>query len=253
VIELGAFLAGFAVAAGGAWAARPSAVVSRLERIAVAAHRRAPHGGHALRSAMGHDIVPRAAAAAAVVTLASMAGLALLAPALGYATLVAPSFARDRRRSRERRDAERALGVAVEWTDALVSVGRPAERAFAAVARQGTGSVTLDAVLREACDAADLGAPLFRALAAGARAADLSQLAALSDELDRARDLGRGSRSIVRDARDDLRRRERAAAIGAASTVDAKLMLVLVGCYLPALMLVVVVPLFVGLLGGLLE
>jgi Flp pilus assembly protein TadB len=253
VIELGAFLAGFAVAAGGAWAARPSAVVSRLERIAVAARRRAPQGGHALRNAIGHDMVPRAAAAAAVVTLASAAGVALLAPALGYAAFVAPSVARDRRCGRERRDAERALGLAVEWIDALVSVGRPAERAFAAVARKGTGSATLDGVLREACAAADLGAPLFRALAAGARAAGLSQLAALADELDRARDLGRGSRSIVRDARDELRRRERVAAIGAASRVDAKLMLVLVACYLPSLMLVVVVPLFVGLLGGLLE
>jgi len=35
--------------------------------------------------------------------------------------------------------------------------------------------------------------------------------------------------------------------------VDAKLMLVLVLCYLPALMLIVVVPLFVGLLSGILE
>lgn len=195
----------------------------------------------------------RALLAAVVAVLVAGAGLPLLSPALAYAAFVAPALAVGSRRARDLRAAERGLGIAMEWADALVSVGRPAERAFAAAARQGTGALLLDPVLREACDSAALGAPLFRALAARARSAGLDQLAEIAGELDRARDLGRGSRVVVRDARDELRRRERAQAIGAASKVEVKLMLVLVGCYLPALMLVVVVPLFVGLLGGLLE
>lgn len=238
------------------WAVRPSAIVARLERLARGASARrhgAGFGGVATRLSGRGALVARASGASLVVALAIGADLSLLAPVLGYAIFIAPTFAADRRRARELRAAERALGVAIEWTDALVSIGRPAERALAAAARQGTGAALLDPVLRDACAAAALGAPLFRALAAEARGAGLLQLAELADELDRARDLGRGSRSVVRDAREELRRRERARAIGAASTVEAKLMLVLVGCYLPALMLVVVVPLFVGLLGGLLE
>lgn len=245
-------LAAVAVVAACSWAVRPSAVLLRLEKLA-------PHGALSRRHRRwgfpsARDRFPRRVlAGCAIAALAIGFGLPLLAPALGYATFIAPTLLADRRRGRELRAAERALGVAIEWADALVSVGQPAERALVAAARQGTGAVLLDPVLRDACAAAALGAPLFRALAAEARGAGLARLAELAEELDRARDLGRGSRSVLRDARDDLRRRERARAIGAASKVEGKLMLVLVGCYLPALMLAVVVPLFVGLLGGLLE
>ncbi len=246
-----------AVATAGMWVVRPSAIAARLERIARGPaprlHGTTRPGCMATPLSGRGSLLVRALCASAVAALAIAVDLPLLAPALGYATFIAPAFVADRRRALQLRAAERALGVAIEWADALVSVGRPAERAFAAVARQGTGALLLDPVLRDACAAAALGAPLFRALSAEARGAGLAQLAELADELDRSRDLGRGSRSVVRDAREALRRQERARAIGAASKVDAKLMLVLVGCYLPALMLAVVVPLFVGLLGGLLE
>lgn len=252
MIELGAILAGIGAAVAAAWAVRPSRIAARVETIALAARAAVGSQRGGPRRAIG-AAGGRAALGAGVATLAIAAGVPLLAPAFGYAAFIAPSLAAEHRRTRDRRRAERALTIAIEWIDALVSLGRPAERAVAAAARQGTGDRLLDPILREACGAAALGAPLFRALALGARGAGLAQLATLADQLDRARDLGRGTRAVVRDARDELRRRERTAAISAASRVDAKLMLVLVGCYLPALMLVVVVPLFVGLLGGLLE
>src|SRR5207302_851422 len=57
--------------------------------------------------------------------------------------------------------------------------------------------------------------------------------------------------SARRDAGHRLRASERARALDAAGRVEGRLMLVLVLCYLPALMLLVVIPLFVGLLDGL--
>jgi len=195
----------------------------------------------------------RSAAACAVIVLLFLAGVPLLAPAAGYVAFVAPGIVAERRAARALRDAERALAVTVEWIDALVGAGRPAELAVVAVAKESAGSTLLDMALRNTSAAARLGAPVFRVLAVEARAAGLSSLAALGDELERSRDLGRGSVAVVRETRDDLRRRERARAIDAASRVDAKLMLVLVACYLPALMLLVVVPLFVGLLSGIIE
>ena len=251
MIELGAVLAALAIVAAAVASARPPAVLVRLERIA--ASRRDAPAARARSLPFGPDAGPRALAAGCVALLAAVSDLAALAPGLAYAVFIAPSVAADRRRAADRGEAERSLGIAMEWTDALVGVGQPPERAFAAAARHGTGSRVLDPVIRDACAAAALGAPLFRALGAEARNAGLDQLAALADELDRARDLGRGSRAVVRDARDELRRRERAGAIAAAGKVDLKLLLVLVACYLPALMLTVVVPLFVGLLGGILE
>jgi hypothetical protein len=244
------------VAGIGVWLARPSAVVVRLAAVSrlsalPAAERQLGTAVERLRG--DRSTAPRALVACAVAAVVVGLGLAPLAPAAGYAAFVAPRIAADRRAAAIRGDSERALVVAVEWADALASAGRPAESAFAAIASRGTGATLLDAVLREASAAASLGAPLFRSLAAEATAAGLGRLAAIADDLDRSRDLGHGSRSVVRDARDELRREERARAIAAASAVDARLMVVLVCCYLPALMLVVVVPLFVGLLGGLAE
>ena len=76
-------------------------------------------------------------------------------------------------------------------------------------------------------------------------------LAAIATDLERARDLGRGALVILRDHRDRLRGSERAKCLDAAGRVEGRLMLVLVVCYLPALMLLVVIPLFLGLLDGL--
>lgn len=238
-------LAAVSVAALAAAAVPSSRVGLALSRVARSSDR-----------AISARISRRAAAVRAVVATAG-AGLAValgapfLAPLLGYAGYLAPTVLRDRRRGDELRQAERALLGAVEWADALVAAGRPAEGALRAVARRGTGAALLDRTLAAAADASSLGAPLYRALSVRAAAAGLPSLARLADELERSRDLGAGSRSVICDARDRLRSEARAGSLAAASSVDTKLMLVLVLCYLPALMLVVVVPLFVGLLAGL--
>jgi hypothetical protein len=69
--------------------------------------------------------------------------------------------------------------------------------------------------------------------------------------LERSRDLGQGSLAVVRDARDTARSRRRTRSLEAAAKVEGKLMLTLVLCYLPALLLLVVIPLFLTLLDGL--
>jgi len=111
--------------------------------------------------------------------------------------------------------------------------------------------VVLDSALRGAAGAYALGAPLYGALGASARAEGIPALAALAEALERSRGLGQGSIAVIRDARDAARAAERAASIEAAAKVEGKLMLTLVLCYLPALMLLVVIPLFLTLLDGL--
>ena len=56
---------------------------------------------------------------------------------------------------------------------------------------------------------------------------------------------------MLADERERTRAAERARSLEAAGNVEGQLMLVLVLCYLPALMLLVVIPLFLGLLEGL--
>ena len=179
-----------------------------------------------------------------------MFGIAVAAVA-AYLGFVAPSLAIERRARSRRRDAEGALGPLLERVEALVAAGRPIETAVVALARIPTSSLLLDGALRRTVDAYALGAPLFSALTNAARAEGIGGLATLATALERSRGLGRGSIAVIRDARDAARAAERAASIEAASKVEGKLMLTLVLCYLPALMLLVVIPLFLTLLDGL--
>ena len=190
------------------------------------------------------------AAAAAVLGLFAPVGLLVVAGA-GYAGFIAPTLRADRAAASRRSEADRALVALVEWAEALVASGRPIETAFVAIAERGTGSGLIDHAIAAAARSYALGAPLFPALAREAAGIGLSTLASIAGDLERSRDLGRGALVVLRDHRDRLRASERARGLDAAGRVEGRLMLVLVLCYLPALMLLVVIPLFLGLLDGL--
>ncbi len=181
----------------------------------------------------------------------AVAGGGVAALACGSAGFVLPSFIVERRAAARRQGAERPIATTFERLEALAGMGRPVETALSAIARVATGSPLLDATLRGSADAYALGAPLFRSLAIRARAQGLEQLAAFAVDLERSRDLGQGSIAVVRDARDAARSRRRVRSLEAAAKVEGKLMLTLVLCYLPALLLLVVIPLFLTLLDGL--
>lgn len=187
---------------------------------------------------------------AALVSLVFPIGpLVLLVAA--YAGALGPVMVVEARARARRAGAETATVALVERLEALVAAGRPPETALALLLRRPTGSVLLDGVLGRAAEAHLLGAPIFRTLTAHAREDGLSTCALVADDLERARDLGTGSLAVVRERRRSLRAAERAHLLEAASQVEGKLMLVLVLCYLPALVLLVVIPLFIGLLEGL--
>ncbi|MEK7861011.1 MAG: hypothetical protein AAB284_06630 [Chloroflexota bacterium] len=201
-------------------------------------------------------VVAKVACALGALLLGSV--VALVAPigpivvvGAGYLGFIAPSLIVQSRAAGRRADAERETGTLVERLEAIVAAGRPPESALAALAIRPTGADLLDRVLARAAEAYALGAPLFRTLAHHARLAGIAGCAALADDLEHSRDLGHGSLAVLRQRRESLRAAERARSLDAASRVEGKLMLVLVLCYLPALMLLVVVPLFVSLLNGL--
>jgi pilus assembly protein TadC len=265
VIGLGAILTASAVALF-VVAVRPADLVSRrLELVAPA--RPAPSRWRGVPQAQLRDaglaidpdrflVVKIAMALTAVVASIATTLLVPVGPAVvalaGYAGFIAPSIVVDGRASRRRAAAEKQTTVLVERLEALVVAGRPPESALASLIRRATGSGLLDRTLRRTEGAYALGAPLFRTLAANAREDGLATCAALADDLERARDLGAGSIGVLRERRATLRAAERARSLEAAAQVEGKLMLILVLCYLPALVLLVVIPLFLGLLEGLL-
>jgi pilus assembly protein TadC len=193
------------------------------------------------------------AAVLAAAVLASFASLGVIpVMAAAYAGWIAPSLMADRRRERQRREAERAVVTLVEWLHALVSSGRPLETALVTVAGRTRGTTLLDGVLARTVRDYTLGVPLHRALRRHAADERIDGLVELAARIDRARDLGRGALPLLADLREDVRARERARTLAAASAVEGKLTAVLTLCYLPALALLVIVPLFLTLLAGLL-
>ena len=190
-----------------------------------------------------------AAFAAAMSLIAPLGPLVVIAAA--YAGFILPTLRVDRAAAHRRSDAVHELVTLVELSEALVASGRPIETAFVALAEKGVGGRLIDDALAAAARSYALGAPLFPALAREAASVGLVALAGIARDLERARDLGRGALVVLRDHRDRLRGSERAKSLDAAGRVEGRLMLVLVLCYLPALMLLVVIPLFLGLLDGL--
>lgn len=228
----------------------PSPVQRRLRTIGARVHR---GDGEGLR---GREAIVRAAGALAGAFAGCLVALALplgpLPAVVGaYLGWIAPSLAADRRRDRARREAEGAMVTFVEWLHALVACGRPLETAMVSLAEQRSGSALLDTALSRVRRDYTLGVSMRDALAREGASVDLPGLVDLAHRLERARDLGRGALPLLADLRDELRARERARALEAASHVEGKLTLVLTLCYLPALALLVIVPLFLTLLAGL--
>lgn len=162
---------------------------------------------------------------------------------------VTGAIAVDRRSAARRAESERAMVTVAEWLYALVASGRPVEAAVTALA--GSGMTALDGALARVRRDYTLGVPLHDAIARVGAATGIRGLVDLGDRLRRARTLGRGALPMLQDLRDQLRADERARALEAASHVEGKLTLVLTLFYLPALALLVIVPLFLALLAGL--
>jgi hypothetical protein len=170
---------------------------------------------------------------------------------MGYVGFVVPSIAVERRAAGRRRDAERATASLVEWTHALVLAGRPVDSAVLALARRGTGAPLLDEVLARVADLYTLGAALHVSLIRESKEAALTSLSRLAERLEHSRELGLGSVSVLEDLREELRSALRERLLQSASQVEGRITLILTLCYLPALALLVVIPLFVTLLAGL--
>ncbi len=187
---------------------------------------------------------------AAVIALFVPIG-ALVVAAVAYGGFILPSIVVERRAALRRREAERAIASFVEWTHALVLSGRPVDSAVMALARRGTGAPLVDEVLTRVADLYTLGAPLHVSLIRESRAFGLGSLTRLAERLERSRDLGQGSVTVLENTREELRSAARERLLESASQVEGKMTLILTLCYLPALALLVIVPLFVTLLAGL--
>jgi Flp pilus assembly protein TadB len=187
---------------------------------------------------------------AAVISLFLPIGV-IVVIAAAYAGFILPSIVVDRRAALRQRQAEAATASLVEWAHALVLSGRPVDSALLALARRGSGAPLVDEVLARVVDLYTLGAPMHVSLMREGTDAQLTSLVRLAERLERARELGAGSVSVLEDLREEMRSAARERLVQSAAQVEGKMTLILTLCYLPALALLVVIPLFVTLLAGL--
>jgi Flp pilus assembly protein TadB len=206
--------------------------------------------------AIEHVVAAKIALALVGALLAAVIGLvvpigAIVIMATAYAGFILPSLIVQRRAAHRWREAETATASLVEWAHALVSSGRPVDFALLALARRGSGAPLVDEVMARVVDLYTLGAPLHVSLIREGRDAALPSLVRLAERLERARELGAGSVSVLEDLREEMRSAVRERLVQSAAQVEGKMTLILTLCYLPALALLVVIPLFVTLLAGL--
>lgn len=206
--------------------------------------------------AVEHVVAAKIAFAFAGALLASVVALVLpigvvFVFAAAYAGFILPSVVVDRRAALRQREGEAATASLVEWAHALVLSGRPVDSALLALARRGSGAPLVDEVLARVVELYTLGAPLHVSLSREGTEAGLTSLVRLAERLERARDLGAGSVSVLEDLREEMRSAARDRLVQSSAQVEGKMTLILTLCYLPALALLVVIPLFVTLLAGL--
>ena len=111
------------------------------------------------------------------------------------------------------------------------------------------GANLLARQIRGAVAAYGTGTDLYAALRDVAAASDIEALDELAAALAQSRKLGKGVGETLGEHERSLRDAERNRLIGAASTVQPKLAAILAGIYLPAFVLLIVVPLFASTLG----
>jgi Flp pilus assembly protein TadB len=193
-----------------------------------------------------------AGAAATCLVLGSMlSGLLLLAPAAAWLAFVFPSLYISRRRRRRRSEVLAELPDIVGLLRAFTNAHVPLEQALHLVSRQlaeaDPGNL-LAAQLRIALGDYGLGETIETSLSRMADRLGVEEVRTLVTGIAQGKRLGAGTEMILRDQELLVRMAQRNRATASASQISTRLMGVLVGVYLPEFVILVMVPLFWGVM-----
>jgi tight adherence protein C len=153
-----------------------------------------------------------------------------------------------RRQSMLRRELPDFLALVRPLAE-MYSLERAAADVADALDASSGGRNLLARQVRSAVAAYGTGVDLYAALRDVASAADLEELDELAASLGQARHVGKGIGSMLAEHERAIREGDRNRLLGAASTVQPKLALILAGVYLPEFVVLIVLPLFLSTLG----
>ena len=193
--------------------------------------------------------------------LGGAAGLALLPvagpPAIAAAMLLAvmsflaPRFLAERRLQADRAAALGQVQLAIAQLRAQIAMGVGLESALRAIAFSPLSGPELAERLRSVLAAYGLGRPIEPALAKVGRDLGSAEIEILARSIAQARRLGVGLEDTLARAEFEFSAAHERRVAAAAERAQVRSQLLIVGCYVPAFMAMVLVPLFLGMLQGL--
>lgn len=178
-------------------------------------------------------------------------GFLAFTPLLAWAGYIAPNrFLASRRRQRERRILEE-LPDFIGLIRAFTIAGVPLERALHLIASQEqfqVGQPILTAEVRSALSRYGLGASMQQSLEEMADRLGVDEFRLFVAALSQGRRLGIGLAQMLRDQELMARMNQRNRSTAEASRVGTKLLGVLAGVYLPEFVILIMVPMFWGII-----
>ncbi len=193
-----------------------------------------------------------AAGVVSVTVAVAVPAALLLAPAAAWLGFIAPNLYLQACRRARRRQLERELPDFVGLLKAFVNAHVPLEHALnlisAQLARDTADRHLLAHELRQALGRYGLGLTIDEALEAMADRLGVDDLTLLVSAVTQGKRLGTGMDQLLRDQELLVRMNQRNRATAEASRVSTKLMGVLVGVYLPQFVILIMIPLFWGII-----
>jgi len=177
-----------------------------------------------------------------------LAGAPLLTPFFAWAGYVAPNQYLARRRRKRQRAVHRELPEMVGLIRAFVIAGMPLERTLHLISADSNAAGVLKGELRAALGRYGLGASIEEALQEISRRTGTDEIALFVTAIAQSKRLGTGLEQTLREQELLIRMNQRNRATAEAARVGTKLLGVLAGVYLPEFVILVMVPLFWGII-----
>ncbi len=179
-------------------------------------------------------------------------GLILIVPLAAWLGYVAPTWYLAARRRRRHNQVRRELPDLVGVLKAFISAGLPVERALHLISSQPSAGASQQQVLASEIKLAlgryGLGMTIDQALEEMATRLGVDDVSLFVGALAQGKRLGTGLEQLLRDQEILVRMNQRNRATAEASRVSTKLMGVLAGVYLPEFVILIMVPLFWGII-----
>ena len=177
-----------------------------------------------------------------------LGGTMLFIPLLAWAGYIGPSRYLDHRRRGRQRLIQRELPELVSMIRAFVVAGMPLERALHLISADSGAPGVLKAEIRAALGRYGLGLTIEEALQQIGERTGTDDIALFVSALAQTKRMGTGLEQTLREQELLVRMNQRNRSTAEAARVGTKLLAVLAGIYLPEFVLLIMIPLFSGII-----